>query len=60
MTRIRTHGNRFSHEVGRGYQSSSRLGGKFKRPEGELSWFTGTAMLLGLFIVLALACAVLP
>lgn len=31
-----------------------------QRPEGELSWFTGTAMLLALFIVAALACAVIP
>jgi hypothetical protein len=30
-----------------------------ERPEGELSWLAGSALILALFVVLALGCAAL-
>ena len=47
----RSGGNRFSHEVGTGYRNASRFSSKWERPEGELTWWQGAALLI--FIALA-------
>lgn len=59
--RVHTTGNDRPYIVAPGYQRTPRLSGKLlpmDRPEGELSLGAGTALLIGLAIVVTLLIAV--
>jgi hypothetical protein len=50
MTSIRKTGNRFTHEVGRGYQRASRNGGRFDEPPLNRWIIICPPLAIGLFL----------